>query len=129
MDRAKKYVGALEGVFRTAPDKHEANRRSRAVLERTPHPPNHVAFVDSYTPHPPFYPSETSITYALWTSRFPVTWRDRGERIPVLQKNSAAPRGLAVGDGLARKLEAEVEEDNYVFIHPARLERFTGLLG
>ena len=33
MDRVKKYVGALEGVFRTAPDKHEANRRSRAVLE------------------------------------------------------------------------------------------------
>lgn len=24
---------------------------------------------------------------------------------------------------------AEVEEDNYVFIHPSRLERFTGLLG
>jgi hypothetical protein len=38
-----------------------------------------------------------------------------------------------VEDGPARRLRevaaAEVEEDNYVFIHPSRLERFTGLLG
>ena len=215
MDRVKRYVGALEGVFRAAPDKHEANRRSRAVLEemsgdprfltdalaahlrapgslnqkhypvvgfnvdlnpqfglvvncwiplpgretdistkaihhhgdmllstvnafgpgyehwtftrpqlldeegeryemrlaeRTPHPPHHVAFVDSYVPHLPFYPPETSITYALWTSRFPVTWKDRVKRIPVFQKNSAALRGLAVRAGLARKLELKVVE-------------------
>jgi hypothetical protein len=229
MDRVKKYVDALEGVFRTAPDKHEANRRSRAVLEdmsgdqgfltdalsahlrapgslnrkhypvvgfnvdlnpqfglvvncwiplpgresdistkaihhhgdmllstvnafgpgyehwtftrpqlideareryemrlleRTPHPPNHVAFVDSYVPHLPFYPPETSITYALWTSRFPVTWRDRVKRIPVLQKNSAALRGLAVKAGLARKLELKVVE--YFDFYPTA-EGFCGI--
>lgn len=229
MDRVKKYVGALEGVFRAAPDKHEANRRSRAVLEdmsgdpafladalaahlrapgslnqkhypvvgfnvdlnpqfglvvncwiplpdrksdvstkaihhhgdmllstvnafgpgyehwtftrpqlideareryemrlleRTPHPLNHVAFVDSYIPHLPFYPSETSITYALWTSRFPVTWRDRVKRIPVLQKNSAALRGLAVRAGLARKLELKVVE--YFDFYPTA-EGFCGI--
>jgi hypothetical protein len=229
MDRVKKYVGALEGVFRTSPDKHEANRRSRAVLEemsgdprfltdalsahlrapgslnqkhypvvgfnvdlnpqfglvvncwiplpgresdvstkaihhhgdmllstvnafgpgyehwtftrpqlideaseryemrlleRTPHPSGHVAFVDSYVPHLPFYPSETSITYALWTSRFPVTWRDRVKRIPVFQKNSAALRGLAVRAGLARKLELKVVE--YFDFYPTT-EGFCGI--
>ena len=229
MDRVKKYVGALEGVFRASPDKHEANRRSRAVLEdmsgdaafladalaahlrapgslnqkhypvvgfnvdlnpqfglvvncwiplpdrksdvstkaihhhgdmllstvnafgpgyehwtftrpqlvdegreryemrlleRTPHPLNHVAFVDSYVPHLPFYPAETSITYALWTSRFPVTWRDRVKRIPVLQKNSAALRGLAVKAGLAKKLELKVVE--YFDFYPTA-EGFCGI--
>ena len=33
MERIKKYVGALDEVFRGAADKHEANYRSRAVLE------------------------------------------------------------------------------------------------
>ena len=215
MDKVKRYLGALEAVFRSAPDKHEANRRSAAVLqdmsgdpaflagalarhlrapgalnqkhypvvgfnaelnphfglavncwiplpdrradvstkaihhhgdmllstvnafgpgyehwtftrpevvdeeseryemrlvERAPHPLHHVAFVDSYVPHLPFYPSETSITYALWSSRFPVTWKDRVKRVPVLQKNSAALRALAVRAGLARKLELKVVE-------------------
>lgn len=229
MDRVKRYVGALESVFRSAPDKHEANRRSRAVLEemsgdagfladalaahlrahgslnqkhypvvgfnvdlnpqfglvvncwiplpdrksdvstkaihhhgdmllstvnafgpgyehwtftrpqlideaseryemrlieRTPHPLNHVAFVDSHIPHLPFYPSETSITYALWTSRFPVTWKDKVKRVPVLQKNSAALRGLAVRAGLARKLELKVVE--YFDFYPTA-EGFCGI--
>jgi FkbM family methyltransferase len=38
-----------------------------------------------------------------------------------------------VDDGRARRLcevsAAEVEEDNFIFIHPSRLERFDGLLG
>jgi hypothetical protein len=229
MDRVKRYVGALEAIFRDAPDKHEANRRSRAVLEdmsgdpefltaalaqhintpgsfnakhypvvgfnldlnphfglvvncwiplpdrkadvstkaihhhgdmllstvnafgpgyehwtftrpelidetreryemrlleRTPHPLNHVAFVDSYIPHLPFYPSDTSITYALWSSRFPVTWKDRLKRIPALQKNSAALRNLAVRAGLARKLELKVVE--YFDFYPTA-EGFRGI--
>jgi hypothetical protein len=229
MDRVKRYVGALSEVFRTAPDKHEANRRSRAVLEdisgdsefltgalarhldtpgslnakhypvvgfnielnphfglaancwiplpdrkadistkaihhhgdmllstvnvfgpgyehwtftrpqliddegeryemrlaeRTPHPLHHVAFVDSYVPHLPFYPPETSITYALWSSRFPVTWKDRIKRIPVLQKNSATLRNLAVRAGLARKLELKVVE--YFDFYPTA-EGFRGI--
>jgi hypothetical protein len=229
MDRVKKYVDALAGMFRTAPDKHEANRRSRAVLEdmsgdtefltdalarqlrtpgffnmrhypvvgfnvelnahfglvancwiplpdrqsdvstkaihhhgdmllstvnafgpgyehwtftrpqlideeaeryemrlveRTPHPLNHVAFVDSYVPHLPFYPADTSVTYALWSSRFPVTWKDRVKRVPALQKNSAALRGLAVRAGLARKLDLKVVE--YFDFYPTA-EGFCGI--
>jgi hypothetical protein len=229
MDSVKKYVGALAQIFRNAPDKHEANERSRAVLEdmsgaaeflaaalaqhintpgslnakhypvvgfnldlnphfglvvncwiplpdrkadistkaihhhgdmllstvnafgpgyehwtftrpqlvdeaaerykmrlleRTPHPLNHVAFVDSYIPHLPFYPSDTSITYALWSSRFPVTWKDRLKRIPALQKNSASLRNLAVRAGLARKLELKVVE--YFDFYPTA-EGFCGI--
>ena len=33
MDSVKKHVSALTEIFRDAPDKHEANRRSRPVLE------------------------------------------------------------------------------------------------
>ncbi|MDT5261484.1 MAG: hypothetical protein QOC61_488, partial [Acidobacteriota bacterium] len=33
MNHVQKYVGALAEIFRNAPDKHEANRRSRVVLE------------------------------------------------------------------------------------------------
>ncbi|MDT7780436.1 MAG: hypothetical protein QOC99_2948 [Acidobacteriota bacterium] len=229
MNHVQKYVGALAEIFRNAPDKHEANRRSRVVLEdmsgdaefltcalarqlrapgslnskhypvvgfnvdlnaqfglvvncwiplpdrkadistkaihhhgdmllstvnafgpgyehwtftrpqlideareryemrlveRTPHPLGHVAFVDSYVPHLPFYPTATSITYALWTSRFPVTWKDRIKRIPALQKNSAALRSLAARAGLARKLELKVVE--YFDFYPTA-EGFRGI--
>lgn len=215
MERIRKYVGALGEIFRTAPDKHEANYRSRPVLEemsgdaafftealehhlrapgslnvrhypvvglnidlnpyfglvancwiplpdrRTdvstksihhhgnmllstvtafgpgyehwtftrpevvdeeaevfemkliesePHPAHHVAFVDSYVAHLPFYPPETSVTYALWSNKFPVTWRDRVKRLAVLQRNSEALRRLAVRAGLARQLDLKVVE-------------------
>lgn len=215
MERIRKYVGALEEIFRAAPDKHEANYRSRPVLEemsgdaafftealeqhlrapgslnvrhypvvglnielnpyfglvancwiplpdrrtdistksihhhgnmllstvtafgpgyehwtftrpevldedaevfemkligREPHPAHHVAFVDSYVAHLPFYPSEMSVTYALWSNRFPVTWRDRVKRLRVLQRNSETLRKLAVKAGLARQLDLKVVE-------------------
>lgn len=229
MDQIKKYVGALDEVFKTAPDKHEANYRSRAVLEdmsgnraffsealekhlrtpgalntkhypvvglnielnayyglvancwiplpdrksdistkaihhhgdmllstvtsfgpgyehwtfsrpvetdagselyamqlieRAPHPRHHVAFVDSYIAHLPFYPPDTSVTYALWSSKFSVTWKDKIKRVPVLQKNSAALRGLAVRAGLARSLDLKVVE--YFDFYPTS-EGFRGI--
>jgi hypothetical protein len=80
------------------------------LLDRAPHPRNHVAFVDAWIAHLPFYPAGTSITYALWTSRFPVTWKDHVKRVPLLQKNSAALRSLAAKAGLAQQLELKVIE-------------------
>jgi hypothetical protein len=229
MERTKKYVGALGEVFRGAPDKHEANYRSRPVLEemsgdkaffaevlerhlrqpgsldaghypvvgldielnpyyglvancwiplpdrradvstksihhhgnmllstvtafgpgyehwtftrpevvdeaaevfemrliaREPHPAHHVAFVDSYVAHLPFYPRETSVTYALWSNKFPVTWKDHVKRVPVLQKNSEALRRLAVRAGLARRLDLKVVE--YFDFYPTP-EGFRGI--
>jgi hypothetical protein len=229
MERTRKYVGALEEVFKRAPDKHEANYRSRALLEemagdraffaealerhlrapgslsarhypvvglnielnpyfglvancwiplpdrrtdvltkaihhhgnmllstvtafgpgyehwtftrpevsnpetevfemrligREQHPANHVAFVDSYVAHLPFYPPETSITYALWSNKFPVTWRDHVRRIPILQRNSERLKAVAVKAGLARRLDLKVVE--YFDFYPTP-EGFRGI--
>src|SRR5256714_13287843 len=229
MDRIKKYIGALNKIFKTAPNKHEANYLSRAVLkdmsgdreffaevlekhlctpgslnvkhyptvgleielnpyyglvancwiplpdrrsdvstksihhhgnmllstvtafgpgyehwtftrpevldadaevfemkliERAPHPAHHVAFVDSYVAHLPFYPPGTSVTYALWSNKFPVTWKDHVKRIPALQKNSEALRRLAVRAGLARQLDLKAVE--YFDFYPTP-EGFRGI--
>ena len=229
MERVKKYLGALDEIFKNAPDKHEANYRSRAVLEemsgdraffaealerhlrapgaldarhypvvgidielnpyyglvancwiplpghesdistkaihhhgnmllstvtafgpgyehwtftrpevsnpdrevfemrlieRAPHPLRHVAFVDSYVAHLPFYPPGTSVTYALWSNRFPVTWKDRVKRLPALQRNSETLRRLAVKAGLARQLDLKVVE--YFDFYPTA-EGFRGI--
>jgi len=94
------------------------------LIEHAPHPRHHVAFVDSYVAHLPFYPPETSVTYALWSNKFPVTWKDRVKRLPVLQKNSAALRGLAVRAGLARQLDLKVIE--YFDFYPTP-EGFRGI--
>jgi hypothetical protein len=94
------------------------------LIERTPHPLHHVAFVDSYIAHLPFYPSETSITYALWTNKFPVTWKDHVKRIPVLQKNSEKLRRLGAKAGLARQLDLKVIE--YFDFYPTP-EGFRGM--
>ncbi|MCM3871776.1 MAG: hypothetical protein ND895_13930 [Pyrinomonadaceae bacterium] len=88
----------------------DRERYSIAVLDRTPHPLHHVAFVDSFIAHLPFYPPAMSITYALWSSRFRSTWKDRVKRIPLLQKNSVRLRKLASRAGMARQLELKVVE-------------------
>lgn len=94
------------------------------LIERAPHPMHHVAFVDSYVAHLPFYPPDTSITYALWSSKFPVTWKDKVKRVPFIQKNSTALRGLAVRAGLARQLDLKVVE--YFDFYPTS-EGFRGI--
>jgi len=94
------------------------------LIERAPHPRHHVAFVDSYVAHLPFYPPETSVTYALWSNRFPVTWKDHVKRLPALQKNSARLRQLAVRAGLARRLDLKVVE--YFDFYPTP-EGFRGI--
>jgi hypothetical protein len=85
-------------------------RYTMNVIEREPHARNHVAFVDSYVAHLPFYPPKMSVTYALWSSRFPTTWKDRVKRVPLLQRNSQTLRDLAARAGLKRQLELKVVE-------------------
>lgn len=80
------------------------------LIERSPHPLNHVAFVDSYIAHLPMYPPDLTITYALWSSRFPTTWKDRIKRIPLLSRNSSRLRDLANRLGLAKTLELKSVE-------------------
>ncbi|MFM9903059.1 MAG: hypothetical protein ACKVQJ_00640 [Pyrinomonadaceae bacterium] len=80
------------------------------LLERADHPLNHVAFVDAYIAHLPLYPPDLTVTYALWSSRFPTTWKDRIKRMPILSKNSARLRKLATHAGLAKQLELKLVE-------------------
>lgn len=87
-----------------------SERYEMRLIDRAPHPLHHVAFVDAYVAHLPFYPPETTVTLALWSSRFPTTWKDRVKRVSVVQKNSAALRRLAARAGLARQLELKVVE-------------------
>lgn len=87
-----------------------SHRYEMRLIESAPHPLHHVAFVDAYVAHLPFYPPETTVTLALWSSRFPTTWKDRVKRLPLVQKNSAALRRLAARAGLARQLELKVVE-------------------
>lgn len=81
---------------------------SLKVLEQAPHPLHHVAFVDAYIAHLPLYPPDLTITYALWSSRFPTTWKDRVKRIPLMQENSQRLRELAKKIGLAKQLELKI---------------------
>src|SRR5207244_11470202 len=74
------------------------------------HPLPHVAFVDSYVAHVPFYPGSMTITYALWSSKFQANWKDRLKRVPLLQKNSARLKQLASRAGMAKHLDLKVVE-------------------
>ena len=85
-------------------------RYSLTVIDREPHPLHHVAFVDSFIAHLPFYPRAMTITYALWSSRFSATWKDRVKRLPLLQRNAATLRRLASKAGMAKQLELKVVE-------------------
>lgn len=97
---------------------------SLTVIEQGMHPLNHVAFVDSYVAHLPFYPGSMTVTYALWSSRFPVSWKDRVKRMPLLQKNAANLRKIASRAGLAKQLDLKVVE--YFDFYPTA-EGFCGI--
>lgn len=99
-------------------------RYSMELIENGAHPVNHVAFVDAYVAHLPLYPPDLTITYALWSSRFPTGWKDRVKRLPIVQKNSKTLRDIAVKAGLAKQLELKVVE--YYDFYPTS-EGFCGI--
>ena len=94
------------------------------LIERAAHPLHHIAFVDAYIAHLPIYPADLTITYALWSSRFPTTWKDKVKRIPFLQRNSARLRSIATKVGLAKHAELKVVE--YFDFYPT-CEGFRGI--
>jgi hypothetical protein len=99
-------------------------RYSMELIENGAHPVNHVAFVDAYVAHLPLYPPDLTITYALWSSRFPTGWKDRVKRLPIVQNNGKKLRDLAVKAGLAKQLELKVVE--YFDFYPTP-EGFCGI--
>lgn len=101
-----------------------AESYSLKLIDHAPHPLHHVAFVDSYVAHLPFYPPGMTITYALWSSKFQSTWKDRLKRMPLLQKNSASLKQLAARAGVAKHLDLKVVE--YFDFYPTP-EGFRGI--
>jgi hypothetical protein len=80
------------------------------LLEAAPHPVHHVSFVDAWIAHTPLYPSSLSITLALWSSRFPTTWRDRVKRLPIFRGREQTLRKVALRLGLKKRLELKTIE-------------------
>jgi hypothetical protein len=80
------------------------------LIERAAHSLNHVAFVDAYIAHLPLYPPDLTVTFALWSSQYPATWKDRLKRVPILQKNSRRLRQLGRKLGLAKSLDLKIVE-------------------
>jgi hypothetical protein len=70
-----------------------------------------AAFVDTYTPHLPFYPSELTITLALWSSSLPTTWIDYVKRASIFRGREERLRRILVPLGLAKALELKVVQD------------------
>jgi hypothetical protein len=80
------------------------------LIERAPHPVNHVAFVDAYVAHLPLYPPDLTITFALWSSQYAPTWKDKIKRVPFLQNHSERLREIGRKFGLVNSLDLKVVE-------------------
>src|SRR4029077_3854967 len=97
---------------------------SMTLIDHAPHPLHHVAFVDSYVAHLPFYPQGMTITFALWSNKFPSTWKDRLKRVPLVQKNSNLLKKVARSAGMTKQLDLKVVE--YFDFYPTP-EGFRGI--
>jgi hypothetical protein len=97
---------------------------SMKVIDHEAHPLSHVAFVDSYVAHLPFFPPALTITLALWSSKFPVTWKDHLKRMPPLRGNEEKLRNVAARLKLAKALELKLVE--YFDYYPT-CEGFKGM--
>lgn len=78
------------------------------LVEAAPHPQHHVAFVDAWTPHAPFYPRDLSITLCLWSHQGPVTWRDHLKRSPPFRGREEQFRTFAERLGMRRALDLKI---------------------
>ena len=102
----------------------ETESYSLTLIDHAPHPLHHVAFVDSYVAHLPFYPQGMTITFALWSNKFPSTWKDRLKRVPLVQKNSNLLKKVARSAGMTKQLDLKVVE--YFDFYPTP-EGFRGI--
>jgi hypothetical protein len=103
---------------------HEHETYRMRLIERAPHPAGHAAFVDANVAHVPFYPASLTITFALWSSRRPTSWKDALKRVPALHKHSETLRDVAAKVGLRRALSLNIPE--YFDFYPAP-EGFRGM--
>ena len=80
------------------------------LVERVLHPTGHASFVDANAAHVPFFPPSLSITFALWSSCQPTSWKDSLKHVPALHKHSGKLRRIAATIGFTRALDLNVPE-------------------
>lgn len=73
------------------------------VTDRKIHARHDLAFVDAFEPHLPLYPSGLTVTFALWSSQDPISWKDQIKRIPILKRHEAVLKRLAASAGLVKQ--------------------------
>lgn len=93
---------------RPRPIDESAGLYAMDLLETAPHPKHHVSFVDAYIAHTPLYPSELSITLALWSNQRPTTWRDHLKRLPGIKGRETQLRNAAQKLGLTKTLDLKI---------------------
>jgi hypothetical protein len=86
------------------------------LVERALHPKGHSAFVDAFIPHAVMFPRSLTVTYALWSHRRPVGWRDRIKRLPIFAGREKKLRAVALKLGLRHALDLKVP--NYYDYYP-----------
>ncbi len=87
----------------TFPQQIGAELYEMKVVEVAPHKLHQVAFVDTWTPHLPVYPSSLTVTLALWSSENPTTWKDQTQAHPHPQ----AQRTVTPANRCARRVIAD----------------------
>lgn len=88
------------------------------VIDRIMHGPNHVAFVDCFMPHAVMFPASLTVTFALWSSRYGVTWRDHLKHAPGVHAGDDWVRRAANRLGASAALRINVEA--YLDYYPDR---------
>jgi hypothetical protein len=103
---------------RPRPVDTQGTRYRMQLLEAAKHPLHHVAFVDAWVAHVPIYPSDASITLALWSDSSPTTWKDYVKRIPALKRRDRVLRKLVVRAGLGNALAVKVVDTHDFYPSP-----------
>ena len=97
---------------------HGANHYADIPLqEKGIHTLHNCAFVDADQPHAVVYPKTLTVTFALWSSKKAVTWRDHVKRLPGVRGREKTLRDLALKLGLRKTLDLKTCE--YYDYYPA----------
>ena len=86
------------------------------LVDREIHRPSHVAFVDADMPHAVVMPPSLTITFALWSSKHPVTWREHVKRLRILRGREDMLRKVVERLGISQALA--VNTFKYVDYYP-----------
>jgi len=92
----------------STPEQVRPGQYAMNMIEAAPHPLHHVAFVNSWICHVPFYPESLTITLALWSSDKPTSWLDAVKRVPLLNRRASGLRRLAASMGLSRPFDLKI---------------------